>query len=189
MATNGPTRPLTPEEKKRLERLQRTRQNRRGRVNPATMPDRLARTSAFVPRRYGLITDSNFTRIYEVPGYSVVEVKGRELGSQHRDALVAVFRLPRTKVTVQNPDRRATTDAETRMPAYSVNDAGQEIAHSSPAMTDSTAPARGSHQKQIKCTRGNVIKMLTILIYERMVGCICDVCGNGVACLRESWQN
>jgi hypothetical protein len=103
------TRPLTPEEQKRLERLKRTRQNRRGRVNPATMPDRLARTSAFVPRRFGLISDSNFTRVYEVPGYSVVEVKGRELGSQHRDALVAVFRLPRSKVTVPNPDYRQGT--------------------------------------------------------------------------------
>ncbi len=55
------------------------------------MPDRLARTAAFVPRRTNLSTDANFTRIYEVPGYSVVEVKGRELGSQHRDALVALF--------------------------------------------------------------------------------------------------
>ena len=106
MANNGPTRPLTPEEKRRLERAERTRQNRRGRVNPATMPDRLARTSAFAPRRFGLISDSNFTRVYEVFGYSVVEVKGRELGSQHRDALVAVFRLPRTKINAPNPDYR-----------------------------------------------------------------------------------
>ncbi len=109
MATHGPTGPLTPEEKRRLERAERTRRNRRGRVNPATMPDRLARTSAFVPRRYGLITDSTFTRIYEVPGYSVVEVKGRELGSQHRDALVAIFRLQRTKITINNPDHRPGT--------------------------------------------------------------------------------
>ena len=106
---NIPTRPLTPEEKRRLERIERTRKNRRGRVNPATMPDRLARTSAFAPRRYGLISDSNFTRVYEVPGYSVVEVKGRELGSQHRDALVAVFRLPRTKIMLPNPDHRPGT--------------------------------------------------------------------------------
>lgn len=104
--SRGPTRPLTPEEKRRLERMERTRKNRRGRVNPATMPDRLARTSAFAPRRYNLITDSNFTRVYEVPGYSVVEVKGRELGSQHRDAIVAVFRLPRTRITLDNPDYR-----------------------------------------------------------------------------------
>lgn len=102
----GPTRPLTPEEKKRLERLERSRRNRRGRINPATMPDRLARTAAFVPRRTNLSTDANFTRIYEVPGYSVVEVKGRELGSQHRDALVALFRLPRAKIVVENPDYR-----------------------------------------------------------------------------------
>lgn len=101
---SGPTRPLTPEEKRRLERLERTRKNRRGRVNPATMPDRLARTSAFAPRRANLITDSNFTRVYEVPGYSVVEVRGRELGSQHRDAIVAVFRLPRSKITIDNPE-------------------------------------------------------------------------------------
>lgn len=103
--SSGP-RDLTPEEKRRLERMERTRRNRRGRVNPATMPDRLARTSAFAPRRFNLITDSNFTRVYEVPGYSVVEVKGRELGSQHRDAIVAVFRLPRTKITLTNPDYR-----------------------------------------------------------------------------------
>lgn len=109
MANSGPTTPLTPEEKRRLERITRTRQNRRGRVNPATMPDKLARTSAFAPRRYGLITDSNFTRIYEVPGYSVVEVKGRELGSPHRDALVAIFRLPRAKITLPNPDHRPGT--------------------------------------------------------------------------------
>lgn len=102
----GPTRPLTPEEKKRLERLERSRRNRRGRVNPATMPDRLARTAAFVPRRTNLSTDSSFTRIYEVPGYSVVEVKGRELGSQHRDAMVALFRLPRSKIVVENPNYR-----------------------------------------------------------------------------------
>ncbi len=41
-----------------------------------------------------------------MPGYSVVEVKGRELGSQHRDALVALFRLPRSKIVVENPDYR-----------------------------------------------------------------------------------
>ena len=73
------------------------------------MPDRLARTSAFTPRRQGLITDSNFVRVYEVPGYSVVEVKGRELGSQHRDAIYALFRLPRAKVTVPNPEYRRGT--------------------------------------------------------------------------------
>lgn len=97
---------LTPEERKRYERMRRTRQNFRGRVNPATMPDKLARTSAFAPRRGGLVTDSNFTRVYEVPGYSVVEVRGRELGSQHRDALVAAFRLPREKILIPNPDYR-----------------------------------------------------------------------------------
>lgn len=102
-------RPLSEEQLRLLERAERGRQNRRGRKKPAVMPDRLARTSAFTPRRQGLITDSNFVRIYEVPGYSVVEVKGRELGSQHRDAIYALFRLPRAKVAVPNPDYRKGT--------------------------------------------------------------------------------
>ena len=96
-------RPLTEEELARLERQKRSIQNRRGRKNPAAMPDKLARTSAFAPRRKNLITDSNFSRVYEVPGYSVVEVKGRELGSQHRDAIYALFRLPRAKISMPNP--------------------------------------------------------------------------------------
>lgn len=100
------TRPLTEEELARLERKKRSLQNRRGRKQPAVMPAKLARTSAFAPRRRGLITDSNFVRVYEVPGYSVVEVRGRELGSQHRDAIYALFRLPRRKVTMPNPDFR-----------------------------------------------------------------------------------
>lgn len=99
-------RPLTEEQLLLLERAERSKQNRRNRKNPSVMPDRLARTSAFTPRRQNLNTDSNFTRIYEVPGYSVVEVKGRELGSQHRDAIYALFRLPRTIITAPNPHYR-----------------------------------------------------------------------------------
>jgi hypothetical protein len=102
-------RPLTEDQLRLLERAERSKQNRRGRKKPSVMPDRLARTSAFTPRRQGLITDSNFVRVYEVPGYSVVEVKGRELGSQHRDAIYALFRLPRIKATVPNPDYRRGT--------------------------------------------------------------------------------
>jgi hypothetical protein len=93
-------RPLSEEQLRLLERAERSKQNRRNRKNPAVMPDRLARTSAFSPRRQGLDTDSNFVRTYEVPGYSVIEVKGRELGSQHRDAIYALFRMPRTKTTL-----------------------------------------------------------------------------------------
>jgi hypothetical protein len=102
-------RPLSEEQLKLLERAERGKQNRRGRKNPSVMPDRLARTSAFTPRRQGLITDSNFSRVYEVPGYSVVEVKGRELGSQHRDAIYALFRKRPTLITLQNPDYRPNT--------------------------------------------------------------------------------
>lgn len=100
---------MTPAELKRIERKQRTLQNMRGRKNPSVVPDRLARTSAFAPRRQGLITDSNFSQVYEVPGYSVVEVKGRELGSQHRDAIYALFRIRPVKVTIDNPDYRPRT--------------------------------------------------------------------------------
>jgi hypothetical protein len=99
-------RPLTEEQLKLLERVERSKQNRRSRRKPAVMPDRLARTSAFTPRRQGLITDSDFVRIYEVPGYSVIEVRGRELGSQHRDAIYGLFRLPREKISVPNPEYR-----------------------------------------------------------------------------------
>lgn len=80
---------LSEAEKKRLERVGA----RRGRNRPSKVPARLVRTSAFAPKRRGLITDSNFERLYVVRGHSVVRVSGRELGSQHRDALYAVFRL------------------------------------------------------------------------------------------------
>lgn len=83
------TRELSDAEKKRLERVG----SRRGRNRPSKVPARLVRTSAFAPKRRGLITDSAFERLYVVRGHSVVRVSGRELGSQHRDALYAVFRL------------------------------------------------------------------------------------------------
>ena len=96
-------RPLSEAEIRRLERLERTRANKRGRKNPAAVPARLARTSAFAPRRRNLITDSKFRRAYIVPGHSYVEVSGRELGSQHRDALYAVFRMKPRRIQVPNP--------------------------------------------------------------------------------------
>jgi hypothetical protein len=97
-------RDLSPKEEKRLDRLRKTRENARGRKTPATVPIRLTRTSAFAPRNRDLITDSNFRRRYVVPHHSVIEVSGRELGTQHRDALYALFRLPRTKFRRRNPD-------------------------------------------------------------------------------------
>ena len=84
---------LSDVERRRLERFARSRGNRRGRKAPAIMPSRLARTSAFAPRHKGLITDSTFQRLYIVRPHTVVEVRGRELGSQHRDALYALFRM------------------------------------------------------------------------------------------------
>jgi hypothetical protein len=97
-------RPLSEAEIRRLERLERTRANKRGRKNPAAVPARLARTSAFAPKRRNLITDSKFRRTYIVPGHSYIEVAGRELGSQHRDALYAVFRLKPRRIQVPNPN-------------------------------------------------------------------------------------
>lgn len=100
---------LTPAEVARIERKKRTVRNMRGRKNPSVLPDRLARTSAFAPRRQGLITDSNFSQTYVVPGYSVIEVKGRELGGQHRDAIYALFRMKPTTVYQDNPNYRKGT--------------------------------------------------------------------------------
>jgi hypothetical protein len=93
-------RELSDAEKKRLERVG----GRRGRKRPAKVPARLVRTSAFAPKRRGLITDSAFERLYVVRGHSVVRVSGRELGSQHRDALYAVFRLSHESEVVKEGD-------------------------------------------------------------------------------------
>jgi hypothetical protein len=121
-------RPLSEDEFRLLERAERSKQNRRQRKNPSVMPERLARTSAFTPRRQGLSTDSNFVRAYEVPGYSVVEVKGRELGSQHRDAIYALFRLPRTKTTDPNPGYRPGTLINRFITFYETSDpAGRNV--------------------------------------------------------------
>ena len=94
---------LTQAERNRLKRAQRTRENRRHRKKPAQVPNKLARTAAFAPRKNGLITDSKFERTYVVSGGSVVHVSGRELGSQHRDAIYALFRLCPKCVSVPNP--------------------------------------------------------------------------------------
>jgi len=96
-------RELTAQETARLERSQK---NRRGRKKPAKVPSQLSRTSAFAPKRQGLITDSNFSRTYVVGGAggSVVRVEGRELGSQHRDALYVLFRLPCIRMESANPN-------------------------------------------------------------------------------------
>lgn len=96
-------RPLSPAEKKRLEKFK----NRRGRKNPSKVPARLARTSAFAPKRSRLNTDSDFERVYVVPGHSVIRVSGRELGTQHRDTIYAVFRLP-SKRSIQKVDPKTS---------------------------------------------------------------------------------
>jgi len=120
-------KPMTEEELARLERKKRSLQNRRGRKQPSVMPAKLARTSAFAPRRKGLITDSNFVRVYEVPGYSVVEVRGRELGSQHRDAIYALFRLPRSKISMPNPAYRPRTFTPPTISYYETRTTWREL--------------------------------------------------------------
>jgi hypothetical protein len=96
-------------ERARLQRFQRTRENRRGRQNPAVLPGRLARTSAFAPRRQKLSTDADFQRTYVVKPHTVVQVSGRELGSQHRDALYAIFRVRARRISEANPHYVAGT--------------------------------------------------------------------------------
>ncbi|GAV35466.1 hypothetical protein ROTAS13_03142 [Roseomonas sp. TAS13] len=97
MVQGGP-QALSEVERRRLERLERTLKNRRGRRAPSVMPSRLARTSAFVPRQQNLSSDADFSRVYVVPPHSVVEVRGRELGTRHRDMLMACFRLRARRV-------------------------------------------------------------------------------------------
>ena len=99
-------RPLSSVEKKRLEKFK----NRKGRKQPAKVPARLARTSAFAPKRSRLNTDSGFERIYVVPGHSVIRVSGRELGTQHRDTIYAVFRLPSKRI-IQRIESKSTHQA------------------------------------------------------------------------------
>jgi hypothetical protein len=94
---------LSERERKRLERFEKAWANRRGRSQPAVLPSSMARTGAFSPRRFGLNTDSSFIRIYTVRPHSVVEVRGRELGTQHRDILYALFRLRARKEVEPNP--------------------------------------------------------------------------------------
>lgn len=90
-------RPLSDAEEKRLAKFK----NKRGRRQPSKIPARLARTSAFAPKRTMLNTDSRFERLYVVPGHSVIRVSGRELGTQHRDTIYAVFRLSRDRKTIR----------------------------------------------------------------------------------------
>ncbi|TPG38243.1 hypothetical protein EAH89_29540 [Roseomonas nepalensis] len=106
-----PRKAQTAEEKEiaRLQRFEKTRANRRGRQNPAVLPAKLTRTSAFAPRKKGLDLDRT-TRIYAVKPHSVVEVHGRELGSQHRDALYALFRVRAARFELSNPEWREGAD-------------------------------------------------------------------------------
>ncbi|PHK94133.1 hypothetical protein CR162_15330 [Pseudoroseomonas rhizosphaerae] len=96
---------LTAAEQARLERLERTRRNMRGRRLPAVMPSKLARAAAFSPRSNGL-SEERTTRIVAVRPYAVIEVRGRELGTKHRDMLVALFRLRARRFEIVGPDGR-----------------------------------------------------------------------------------
>ena len=117
---DGDTKPkLTPVEQARLQRFERTHQNRRGRSKPAVVPADLARTSAFSPRRRGLVEDRNFQRVYVVPPFSVIEVRGRELGSQHRDALYALFRARANRLEVPNPQYERNIRPDSHRPPRS----------------------------------------------------------------------
>jgi len=112
-------------------RKTRSAENRRGRIKPARVPARLARTSAFAPRRTNLNTDSDFERTYIVPGYSVIHVKGRELGSQHRDAVYAVFRLKAEEYSYPNPKydpkKEMTYNNSPLVKEYEINTTWREL--------------------------------------------------------------
>lgn len=93
---------LTDAERERLARFKRTNENRRGRSRPSVLPSRLARTSAFAPRRQKLSVNADFDRVYVVRPHTVVQVSGRELGTQHRDALYAIFRVRARRTSEAN---------------------------------------------------------------------------------------
>lgn len=122
-----PAGALSKAEQNRLERLERSRQNRRGRKAPAVVPSKLARTSAFAPKRRNLITDSSFNRLYEVPGHSVIMVQGRELGSQHRDAIYAVFRRKAISQKVPNPNYRGIASEPRYLTVYETRTTWREL--------------------------------------------------------------
>jgi hypothetical protein len=94
--------PLSEVEETRLRRFRRSIENRRGRTNPAIVPNKLTRTSAFAPRRHNLSSDGSFESVYIVRPHTVVHVHGRELGSQHRDAIYAIFRCRARKISEPN---------------------------------------------------------------------------------------
>jgi hypothetical protein len=109
---------LSKVEEDRLKRLQRTRplgseKKPRSSKRPSRVPTDLARTSAFAPRVVDLAA-GDFQRVYVVDGGSIVEVRGRELGSQHRDALYALFRLPTRNVKMTLQDGRTETVFESQ---------------------------------------------------------------------------
>src|SRR5208282_1298921 len=54
------------------------------------------------PRRHNLSSDGSFESVYIVRPHTVVHVHGRELGSQHRDAIYAVFRSRARKISEPN---------------------------------------------------------------------------------------
>jgi hypothetical protein len=93
---------LSEAEEKRLRRFRRSVENRRGRSNPAIVPNKLAQTSAFAPRRHNLSSDGSFESVYIARPHTVVHMHGRELGSQHRDAIYAIFRCRARKVSEPN---------------------------------------------------------------------------------------
>jgi hypothetical protein len=95
-------KPLSEAEERRLRRFRRSAENRRGRTNPSIVPSKLARTSAFVPRRHGLSSDGSFESVYIVRPHTIIHVHGRELGSQHRDAIYAIFRSRARKISEPN---------------------------------------------------------------------------------------
>lgn len=96
---------LTAAEQARMERLERTKRNMRGRKAPAIMPSKLARAAAFTARSNGL-SEERTTRIVAVKPYAVIEVRGRELGTKHRDMLVALFRLRAKRFEIIGPNER-----------------------------------------------------------------------------------
>ena len=102
-------KPLSEAELARLERLERSKRNLRGRRAPAVLPSRLARAAAFSPKARGLSDDASMVRVFAVRPWAVVEVRGRELGTRHRDALISLFRLRARRFEVIGSDGKVAS--------------------------------------------------------------------------------
>jgi len=102
-------------------------------VDPERSADPPNRAGAALPRftvpllPRCLIEERSFQRVYIVPPFSVNEARRRELGSQHRDALYAVFRGRANGLEIPSPQYEHNVNLDWRRsprPAKAIYETG-----------------------------------------------------------------